>query len=254
MNNPKLEGSNLIDCIPQKGQCPNDCLECYYNADGFFRTKDEPLIPTAEEVEGKIVRVNSGHDSNLQKDLVLETTEKYKRKFFNISMPDFNFPAPVVFTANGRDTDRSAMMVVDYLDNLMAVRFRTNPWNLPLLDVVMNYYTVQRMIPLTITFMRYSKIDSIPEVHREQYEFKESILNTYYILKKERRGQIVAWQQAQLGDAWSSDTGLGFWRDREEINKMIGMCGTPESSYCRDCGRCEMLYNRILNKQSKERS
>jgi hypothetical protein len=247
LNNPKLEGSNLLDCIPQTGQCPNNCLECYYNADGFFRTKDEPLIPTLEDAAGKIIRVNSGHDSNIQKELVLETTARYPKKFFNTSMPNFDFPAPVVFTCNGRDTDKSAMMVVDYLDNLMAVRFRTNPWNLGLLEAVMNYYTAQNTIPLTITFMRYTKLELIPEEHQESYEFKESILNTYYILKKEVQEQILTWERVQLGDIWSSD--LGFYKDKGEIKKMVGMCGTSTSSLCKDCSRCEMLYNRITNKK-----
>src|SRR4030043_2218245 len=119
MNNPKLLGSSIVDCIPQVGNCPNNCPDCYFNAPGFFRTKDEPLIPTLEEVADKIVRVNSGHDSNLQKDLVLEVTKQYPKKFYNTSIPNFDFPAPVVFTCNpGIYTDCAMMVVVKNLDNL----------------------------------------------------------------------------------------------------------------------------------------
>jgi len=99
--NPKLKGTNIIDCIPQVGECKHQCPECFYNGGRFFRTLDEPWMPSLEEVGDKIVRVNSGNDSNSQKELVLEKTEQYRLKFFNTSVPNFDFPDPVVFTCNG---------------------------------------------------------------------------------------------------------------------------------------------------------
>ena len=232
--NPKLEGSLLIDCIPQTGQCPNGCLECYYNGGGFFTDKKLSLIPTIEEVGDRIVRVNSGHDSNIQKDMVLKVTEKYPKKFYNTSLPNFDFPAPVVFTCNGRDTDFSAMMVVKNLRNVMAVRFRTNLWNLDLLDEVISFYTVQHGVPVTITFMRYTDISNIPEEYRKYYELRKSILNVYYCLNKDK--------QKELSESYS-----GPYQDAKTGQRMVGMCGTPESSFCRDCHRCVWAYNKNIH-------
>ena len=95
--NPKLAGSSLIDCVPQTGPCPNHCAECFYNR-AFYRPLTSSLMPSADEVGDKIVRVNSGHDSNLDHRHVVATTARYKRKFYNTSIPKFAFLAPVVFT------------------------------------------------------------------------------------------------------------------------------------------------------------
>lgn len=230
--NPKLEGSMLVDCIPQVGNCPNECLECYYNGGGFFTDKKTPLVPTLEEVGNKIVRVNSGHDSNLQKELVLRITEKYTNKFYNTSIPNFDFPAPVVFTCNGRDTDFSAMMVVRELKNLMEVRFRTNLWNLDLLDEVVSFYAGHG-VPVTITFMRYTDLSNIPVKYRNHYEMRKSILNVYYHLSREKQREVV---EKYPGP-----------NEGEFSQRMVGMCGTPDSSYCRDCHRCIFCYNKIVH-------
>jgi hypothetical protein len=226
--NPKLEGSNIIDCIPQIGKCPINCSECYYNAEGFFTDKTKPLIPSLEEVGDKIVRVNSGHDSNIQKDLVLRATAQYKKKFYNTSLPMFDFPGPVVFTCNGRNTDLSFLCVTEGLWNVMMVRFRTNLWNLELLDDAVAYYAYERNIPVTITFMRYSKCESIPHEFRHEYELRIHVFNQYYCLKKEAQQDIV--------DIYKTPT------------NMISMCGTLESSFCKDCGRCEWAYNRFMGR------
>jgi len=232
--NPKLEGSMMVECIPQVGQCPNNCLECYYNGGGFFTDKQTPLIPTLEEVGDKIVRVNSGHDSNIQKELVLEVTNKYPKKFYNTSLPNFDFPAPVVFTCNGRDTDYSAMMVVKNLRNVMMVRFRANLWNLDLLDEVVSFYA--HLIPVTITFMRYTDLANIPIKYREHYEIRKSILNMYYRLSKVKQMEIVEKYPGPMKGSFSQ--------------RMVGMCGTPDSSYCRDCNRCFWAYNRLVDSQA----
>ncbi|MFC1999187.1 hypothetical protein ACFLXE_00325 [Chloroflexota bacterium] len=213
--NPKLVGSNIIDCIPQTGQCPNGCAECYYNG-AFYRTKDEPLIPAREETLGKIVRVNSGHDSNLQKERVLEVTKGYPRKFYNTSIPNFDFPAPVVFTCNGRATDYTFCHRED-VGNLMHVRFRANMWNLELCDQAAEWYTF-RGVPLMITVMRYYSKLAVKD--SRLYEHKQHILNSYWCLGVEGHEEI---------------------RKRYEDNPLVLMCGYP-SSYCRDCGHCERLY------------
>ena len=50
--------------------------------------------------------MNCGNDSNNQRELVIETAQRYKRFFFNTPIPRFDFPGPVVLTANpqGRGT------------------------------------------------------------------------------------------------------------------------------------------------------
>jgi len=224
-NNPKLEGSGIIDAIPQTGQCPNNCEGCFYNADGFFRTKDIPLLPSLEEVGDKIVRINSGNDSNHLKATVLMSTEKYKKKFFNTSIPNFEFPGPVVFTCNGRHIDKAFLCVTYDIENLMMVRFRSNTWNQELLALAVDEYCFALDIPVTITFMRYESIDMIPRDHQKHYELKRSIKNEYYIMKREMKEKILA-QHANI-----------------VLNTAdVKMCGTLDSSYCRDCGRCKWAF------------
>jgi len=223
--NPKLEGSNLIDCIPQTGLCPNDCMECYYNSDGFFRTKEETLIPGLEEARGKIVRVNSGHDSNVEKDLVLSVTAKYPHRFYNTSIPDFDFdtpsatqskdfPAPVVFTCNPKD---NTWIRPDSVGNLMMVRFRVSTWNLEICDDAASFFT-SRGVPFVLTFMRYRDIENVEHPHC--YERQKSILNVYYQIKS----QFKAEMEARYAD-----------------NPLVVTCG-GKTGYCRDCGNCERFY------------
>ncbi len=215
--NPKLEGSGLVDVIPQTGKCPMKCLECYYN-EGFFRTLDEPLMVTIEEAEGKIVRINSGHDSNINKELVIKATKIYRHKFYNTSIPNFDFPGPVVFTYNSRDTDFTFYEVED-VSNMMFVRIRVDTWNLiKVVDPAVTYYT-KKGIPVVLTFMRYRNKDNVKKL--KDYYFKKHILNSYWLIK------------------------AGLWRkimDRYKGNNLVFSCGTPKSSFCKDCQNCEKLY------------
>lgn len=214
MQNPKLAGSNLIDCIPQTGLCPNNCAECYYNSDGFYRTKDSPLIPILEEARGKIVRVNSGHDSNIQKDLVLRVTAQYPHKFYNTSIPNFDFPAPVVFTCNPKD---NKWIRPKSVDNLMMVRFRVSTWNVNICDEAVSFFT-SKGIPFVLTFMRYRNIENVR--HPQHYERRKNILNIYCQIKPQFKAEIEA---------------------RYADNPLVVTCG-GKTGYCRDCGNCEKFY------------
>lgn len=223
--NTKLVDSGVIDCIPQTGQCPLQCdSNCFYNSGNFFTDKTTPLLPTLEEVGGNVVRVNSGHDSNVQRDLVIASTRMYPDKFFNTSLPYLDLPGPIVLTVNGKDTNYSALMVTKNVENLMMVRFRTNTWNLDLLKEVIAYYALKHMIPVTITFMRYNALESIPIKEQSFYELSKNVTNMYYTLKPEYKNQIMS---AHL-DPFA--------------NKLIGRCGSSTSTLCKDCGRCLYCY------------
>ena len=71
-HNPKLEGSNMIAAIPQTGKCPLGCSGCFFNSGrSFLEPLDEntPNMPSLEQSEGKIVRVNDGNDSSISETL-----------------------------------------------------------------------------------------------------------------------------------------------------------------------------------------
>lgn len=222
--NPKLVGSNILDCIPHTGRCPQDCPECYYNS-GFYRPL-VPLIPTLEEAEGKIIRVSSGHDSNLQKDLVLQTTEKYKDKFYNTSIADFDFPSGVVWTANSKHYNSVIMLGNRYpnIKNLIAVRFRTVPWNFSLArDVVRHYKRLN--IPVILTFMRFRNLETIPQEYRDWYELKMHIVSAWWTLSL-RSKEVTNFAECNL------------------------TCGLKHK-LCLNCRNCEKLY-KILRERRNE--
>lgn len=221
-NNPKLEGSNLIDAIPQTGECPIKCKECFYNGGRFYRTLDEPLLPSLAETEGKIVRVNSGHDSNIRHDRVLAVTSRYKNKFYNTSIACFNFPAPVVFTCNGREP-----LFVQCSPNVMFVRIRTNTWDLETQDALVDYYRAHGK-PVVVTFMRY--YNSFNIINPDDYEWRKNVLNEYYCIKADSLLKIM----------------------KRYKGKGVKMCGTPWSSACVDCRNCEFLYWECLRRMKTE--
>jgi hypothetical protein len=218
IENPKLVGTDIIDCIPQTGECPHQCPECFYNGGRFFRDVNEPWIPTSEQIGNKIVRVNSGNDSNNNRKLVIEKTKNYEEKFYNTSVPKFDFPGPVVFTCNGGP--KSELKFVDDVDNLMFVRVRVNSWDMDIVDSAVAHYWDKHKVPVVLTFMRYYNQDLIPEWNKGDYEWRKSILNDYWCLKQEVIVSIMARYK-----------GRG-----------VRMCGTPVSSTCIDCRNCELLY------------
>lgn len=236
MNNPKLVGSTIIDAIPQEGICPLKCQECYYNpkeeidmsvgvkheVPRFYREL-KPLLPSLEEAIGKIVRVNSGHDSNMQRELVIEKTKIYPDKFYNTSIPVLGFGAPAVLTINGRDTDKTYFAPADVkgdLKELMFVRFRVNTWNLELCDAAVKDWTKEGVV-FVLTDMRY--YDPAAVKKPEDYLWKQHILNSYYCLKPEVLETIFT---------------------RYDSNKLVEWCGNKvtKSTYCKDCGVCQQTY------------
>lgn len=236
VQNPKLEGSNLIDCIPQTGECPNKCSECFYNGGRFFRTLDEPMLPEVDETMGKIVRVNSGHNSNIDKGRVILSTCNYDHRFYNTSIPRFDFPdpktglqMPVVFTANRQCPENKVYLVENPPKNLMFVRARVTGWDLMDPQIIVTHYWYQYKIPVVLTFMRFYDGNLIPKKYRNYYEWKEHIINDYWVLKQERLLEILKVFKGQG----------------------VRMCGTPVSSLCKDCRNCEFLYWDCLRRMGR---
>jgi hypothetical protein len=223
IRNPKQEGTILYDCIPQSGKCPNNCFQCYFNHPGFYA--ENPLVPTPEEVGDGIVRVNCGHDSNIEKDLVVETATRYKNFFFNTSIYDLDFPGPVVFTANREEEnyfispyDRGVRSIVAKYQNLMFIRLRVSSSNLKLVFKAIQQWN-RFGIVVVLTFMRY--YDRPPDT--ENYEIRTHILNKSWIPTR----SFVVDRLMHLG-AYD--------------NPLVSMCGTIDSSYCRDCQNCVHYY------------
>lgn len=230
MDNPKQFRSNLVDCIPQKGPCPIDCPECYYNLN--FYAGHEPIVPKPEDVKDKIVRVNSGNDSNVDVELVIKAALKYENFFFNTSIDRLNFPGPVVFTANADET-RDAIVVANR-PNLMFVRLKTSPANLNKVQRAVEFY-ISRTVPVVITFMRYfekrraeevfddANYHIIPPSFEDVFEHKTHIKNSWWQLTEEAKVKIASY--------------LGVYE-----NILINTCGSIKSPFCKDCRNCEAFY------------
>ena len=230
--NPKLEGSGLIDCKPQKGPCPMNCTCCYYNRPGaFYCDINQEIMPTLEEVGDKLVRVNSGADSNIQRDLVLTSTAQYPKRFYNTSIEAFNFPAPFVFTANRQEERPAKLPPVKIPPGLMFVRLRTSPSNLVFIEKAVDAWT-ERQVVVNLTFMAYydqeppQLVEGYEELaNKSLFEWKVRHINPYWCPTAEFRK--VVWERMQA---------------RPYGEDLVIMCGTLESGYCRDCGNCEKYW------------
>jgi len=216
VQNPKMVDSNLIDCVPQAGPCPNDCKPlCFYQK--WFYAGHDPVMPSLEEAENKIVRVNSGNDSNNHRNYVLEATAPYPEKFYNTSIPDLDFDGhPVMLTVNGTYTD-SAFWAVEDVTNLMAVRFRANTWNVGMMHHALQHYT-KKHVPVILTFMRYYTLEDVKRP--EDYERRRHVTHEYWDITQDAWRRVMTFVPLMLASS----------------------CGTPKSAYCRDCGNCEHTY------------
>ncbi|KKL91472.1 hypothetical protein LCGC14_1894270, partial [marine sediment metagenome] len=87
--NPKTKGSGILACIPQTGRCPMECDDCFFQSGrSFLEPLDEntPNMPSYGKALDRVVRVNDGNDSNINKKEVMEATRKYPMKFYNTSI------------------------------------------------------------------------------------------------------------------------------------------------------------------------
>ncbi len=222
--NPKQEGSGVWDCKPQVGLCPIGCDECFYNRPGaFYVDIDEPHMPTLEEVGDGIMRVNSGHDSNIDREATIAATDQYSERFFNTSVMQLDFPSPVVLTANPREESAFLRPPEIIPPGLMFVRLRVSASNQQLIDRAAEIWTAQG-VPVVLTFMAYySREPLVPPgisvaVGEACYQWKRRHVNSY----------------------WCATTAFVLWTlGRYRGNRMVTMCGTPTSPWCRDCHNCE---------------
>lgn len=232
IENPKTKGSGILCCIPQKGKCPNNCADCFYNSErGYLEPLNDntPNMPSYQESLGRIIRVNDGNDSNNQRSAVINNTMSYARKFYNTSFAEdlAGYDAPIVLTVNpGGITDHDFHRVRIIPDNLMMVRVRVNMWNLELVDEAVLYYT-GRNIPVILTFLAYFE-QPIPKKHKNNYVWKKRTLNPYWCIKREPREKIV---------------------DKYALNKLVYPCGHRSfDTKCRYCGNCLKFYYATMEK------
>jgi hypothetical protein len=223
--NPKTKDSGIITCIPQTGECPNRCPDCFFQSGRSYLeplSENLPQIPPIELAEGRVVRMNDGNDSNVDRALVYETAKKFKDYFFNTSIPDNigTFPGPVVLTVNpGLVTDYS-FHKVEYTPNLMFVRLRVNAWNIEnIVKPAVEYYS-NLQVPIVLTFMAYYT-EKIPDEYRDWYEWKKRTLNSYWVMKR-----IMVDKVENM-----------FWN-----NPYVYTCGWKGQYSCRLCGNCLREY------------
>ena len=232
IENPKTKGSGVICAIPQEGTCPNECADCFFQSGrSYLEPLDEnlPNMPSQEEASGRIIRINDGNDSSVQKDLVITETQQYADKFYNTAIPKDlgSFPGPVVLTLNpGEMTNLNfhKLYTDPFPDNLMFVRFRANTWNIWLLKKAIEYYThidASRKIPVVVTFMAYYN-ETIPKGHQRNYTYRKRTLNSYWVIHPNDCASIMQ----------------EFWRD-----SYVYLCGKDAMTFsCQRCGNCIREY------------
>lgn len=215
-----------------------NCNQCFFNRDGAFYT-ETPAIPDPAEVGDGIVRMNCGHDSNMEKELVLKTAEQFAHVFYNTSLPNFDFPGPVVWTAN-REEEKPVLIPHDFWTgipkNLMFVRLRVSSTNLEHIDRAVKWFT-QRGVPVVLTFMAY--YDYEPQVPAD--------------IQAAIEGPCYEWRVRHINPYWCPTKAfLRYVLDRYQSYRLVSYCGSLEGSYCRLCRNCETYYIQTVKRMRGE--
>jgi hypothetical protein len=248
--NPKTQGSGIISCIPQSGRCPNNCEDCFFQSGRSYLEpldKNLPNIPPIDmDLRYRVVRVNDGNDSNVNRECVIETTKHFPMKFFNTAIPFRlkEFKHPVVLTLNpGEMTDTMFHKLEHIPKNLMFVRVRTNTWNIDtVVDKAIEYYTSNE-VPVVLTFMAYFNETKIPD--------RDAIFS---FVRHDHGSEIIQnckdhymYRKRTLNPYWAIRTDA--WREvmrMYEDNKWVSSCGKIEgekgTTACRFCGNCIREY------------
>ena len=226
IENPKTKGSGILCAIPQTGRCPVGCSDCFFQGGRSYLeplSENLPNLPSIGQAEGRVVRINDGNDSNVDRETVIDAAERYRHRFFNTSIPRLDFPGPVVLTLNpGKMTDEEWHRIKFPPRNLMFVRLRTNTWNLKkVVEPAVTFYT-DREVPVVLTWMAYyHNHASMPELHKNYYAYRRRTQNSYWAIRTQ------AWREAMC---------------RFEDNPLVHSCGKIEgekgSTACKNCGNC----------------
>lgn len=239
IENPKTKGSGIVCAIPQKGRCPNECEDCFFQSGrSYLEPLEEnlPNMPDLEETYGRIVRVNDGNDSNIDRTNVMESVKEFPWKFYNTAIPrDLEeFEDPFVLTVNpGYMTDKSWHKLITIPKNLMYVRVRTNCWNLNLVKEVVEYYT-KKEVPVILTFMAYFDTP-IPSAHEDDYIFRKRTLNSYNAITTQ------AWREI-----------MRMFQDNHYVYSCGKIEGEKGTTKCARCGNCIREYFVTLERLRNE--
>ena len=254
--NPKFNGSGIIGCIPQTGRCPNKCEDCFFQSNRSYLEpldKNLPNMPSITDSYDRIVRVNDGNDSNVNRKLVMESVRGYSDVFYNTAIPKDleGFDAPVVLTLNpGKMTDISWHKVEPISKNLMMVRFRINTWNLEIADEAIKYYT-EHDIPVILTFMAYYDEKSIPEGSGPIAYMKMNEDGVYSHVCRNHKDHYIN-RKRTLNNYFAIST--ASWRkvmERYQDNPLVYSCGKEGEkgkSGCKYCGNCLREYFSCMEK------
>ena len=118
--------------------------------------------------------------------------------------------------------------------NLMFVRLRTSATNLRLVDRAVAAWTAAK-VPVVITFMAY--YDHEPVVP-EDLIFK---------------GKCYEWRVRHINSYWCPTKDFMRWvMSRYRDNRLVSMCSSIESSYCRNCRNCETYYLQTMKRLRNE--
>ena len=225
LENPKTKGSGIVCAIPQTGTCPVGCADCFFQSGRSYLeplADNLPNLPKHVDAADRIVRMNDGNDSNVERAQVERAASVYADAFFNTSMPTRldEYPGPVVLTANpGKHTDARAHLVMPP-PNLMFVRARVNTWNLENVDRIVVHYTTLE-VPVVLTFMAYYD-ETIPDGHTDSYVYRKRTLNSYWVITPAAWDAVVA---------------------RYASNKWVYTCGKDADTHaCSRCGNCLREY------------
>ena len=230
IENPKTKGSGILCAVPQKGVCPMKCADCFFQSGRSYLEpldKNLPNLPSIKESKGRIVRINDGNDSNVDREVVEAAAKRYKDVFFNTSIPKDlgSFPGPVVLTVNpGSRTDGEPILLDEIPPNLMFVRVRVNSWNQYTVDKVMRHYADQdddsKCCPVVMTFMGYYE-QQIPDTEKFKYVWDQRTTNEYWIPTESTYDALVA---------------------RYAGNSLVSTCGRYGTYACSACGNCLRHY------------
>ena len=105
----------------------------------------------------------------------------------------------------------------------MFVRLRTSTTNLAAIDTAVAAWT-EAKVPVVMTFMAY--YDHEPHVPADM---REAV-----------GGPCYEWKVRHINAYWCPTKAFMQWvLKRYQDNRLVAMCGSVDSGYCRNCRNCE---------------